>query len=907
LSEFPAATRELVQAAQAGEIPVIDFREREIERAVEILNDGRSVLVTGPDGAGKTAVVHGVAHAMPDAVIHELSTAQVMSGTRYLGEWQTRIVKIAEAAEEAKAIVYFTDAWNLPRVGRWSGSDENLLDALRPFVASKRVRLIAEASSEVLLLMQRERGFVNLFESVAVAPLADGKVDEVVRRAAERAGLSVDQATRRALIDLTARFTPSRPQPGPALNLLRQVVDYQAQKRAAGEPEPITPEFVDKVFSIYSGLPLFVVSRSATRPAREIGDWFRERIVGQSDAIDAVVEAIALFKAGLHDPNRPIGTFLFVGPTGVGKTELARALAEYLFGTVTRLLRFDLSEFKDYNSIQTLIGDPDNPKTEARLTDPVRGQPFHVILFDELEKAHQNLWDMLLPLLDEGRLTPPGGQAVSFRNTLIIATSNVGARDSDRSVGFGAAPDDGGRAGRIRAELEQVFRPELLNRFQHIAIFHPLSRDQVRIIARQELKRVLRREGITGRNLVVDVSDEALDLVIEHGFDHRYGARALKRQIQSELVLPLAMTLMERRIDAGSILKVGVREGRIRVVVHETEAARAARRELEPVVLPEGQKLTRAEVVAKAESAAGRVEELAGAVGEGELRAERDRLAGLRQSGQFWNDPEQAARTVRDLDRLTQLVDRVDGLRGRAEAIADAATRAHLRREVHDLAHRLVQLDEALVTARRELVLMGVAGLEDALLEVRPLGAGGRLARDLLVATYLDWARSGRRYRIDWLYEPLADDEPALIAIHGNHAFGYLAPEVGLHKVRKEDAHGAAEVRVAPWTDRSGEVVFTGHRALKLVGQYGGKVRSRLECEGGLTLQNARTLADNRELAAAVAPSWKLAPPVPDAIVRRYDSDPFLLRDTLTATSSGRPDALSPARFHALLCARLEV
>jgi ATP-dependent Clp protease ATP-binding subunit ClpC len=908
---FPVPARELVEAARAGEIAVIDYREGEIERTLQLLEGRRSVLLTGPDGAGKTAVIHGVAHAMArgDAgVIYELSTSLIMSGTKYLGEWQTRIIGIADSAEKSGAVLYITDVWNLPRVGRWSGSDENLFDALRPYLEGRRIRILAEASSDVLPLMQRERGFIGLFENVAVLPLSAERVDDVLRLAAERAGLAADEPTRRALVDLTARFTPSRPQPGPALNLLRQVLDYQAQKRAIGEAELVSPEFVEKVFSIYSGLPRFVVSRTETKPAHEIRDWFRERLVGQVDAIDAVVEAIALFKAGLHDPNRPIGTFLFVGPTGVGKTELARALAEFLFGSSTRLLRFDLSEFKDYNSISTLIGDPDNPKTEARLVDPVRAQPFQVVLFDELEKAHSNVWDLLLPLLDEGRLTPPSGQTVNFRNTLLIATSNVGAAESGRSVGFGGGVgpiSEGGRADRIRDALERVFRPELLNRFQHIAVFHSLSREQVRVIAKHELKRVLGRQGITARNLVVDVADDALDLVIERGFDQRYGARALKRQIQSDLVLPLAMMLMERRVDPGSILKLGAREGKIRVVVHDTEAARAVRREMEPVKLPDGEKLGRAEVREKAEVAADAIEQLAMLAGETGLRAERDRLGSLRQAPEFWSQSDESARVLRDLDRVTARIARIDGLRARAEAIAESAPRAQLRREVQDLANRLAQLDDALAVTRRELVSMGAGAIEDALVEVRPIGPGGRPARDLVLGVYLAWAE-GRRFRIDWLREPLTDDEPAMIAIRGNYALGYVALEAGLHRVRKDDAHGAACVRVAGWTDAAEPAKFAGHRALKLVGQQGGKVRSRVECEGGLILQNGRTLAENRELAEELVGSWRLAAPAPDAIVRRYDTEPFLVRDILTDTSTGRPETLSPARFHELLCRRID-
>ncbi|HUS66462.1 MAG TPA: PCRF domain-containing protein, partial [Kofleriaceae bacterium] len=320
-----------------------------------------------------------------------------------------------------------------------------------------------------------------------------------------------------------------------------------------------------------------------------------------------------------------------------------------------------------------------------------------------------------------------------------------------------------------------------------------------------------------------------------------------------------------------------------------------------------GQKLGRTELAARIDGVAAAVETLAGAVGEAGLRAERERLDGLRQAPAFWRDTAAGAAVVDELDRVAGTLERVASLRARAEALAEVAPKAQLRREVQDAAHRVVQLEDALEVARRELCTMPPAGREDALVEVRPLGAAGRAARDLLVETYLAWAKEGRRARVEWLREPLEDDEPAMFAVQGRFASGYLAGESGLHRVRRGEAHSTAEVRVAPWSERAAQVAFGPHRALKSAGQYGGKIRSRVELTDGLVLQNARTLAENRELAAEIAGSWRVAAPAPDDITRRYDFDPFLLRDALTDTSTGRPDALSPARFHDLLCRRVDV
>jgi ATP-dependent Clp protease ATP-binding subunit ClpC len=628
--------------------------------------------------------------------------------------------------------------------------------------------------------------------------------------------------------------------------------------------------------------------------------WFRERIVGQERAIDAVVEAIALFKAGLHDPTKPIGTFLFVGPTGVGKTELARATAAYLFGSPHRLLRFDLSEYKDYHAFETLVGNPRDPDSPARLIDPVRAQPFQVVLLDELEKAHPNVWDLLLPLLDEGHLTSGAGRRTDFRNTLVIATSNVGAAASTRALGFDRQVDAGAS---IRKALEAEFRPELINRFQHVVVFHALTAEQVRAIARHELAQILRREGIARRNLVVDVDDGALDLVIERGYDPKYGARALKRELQRGVVLPLAMTLMEREVAPGSLLRVSPRDGQIQVRVIDTAESRKNKREQAPIPVGDGRKVGRDELRRDVEAARERVEALAKAMDEAFLRVERDRLVALRGEPDFWRDAAAAARDVRDLDTLTVALDRLDRLRARGEALSQALGQADTRTRLVHAGNDLARLVADTAVAWRELVVMKDGGHWDALVEVRPIG--GRMARDLLVETYTRWA-AAQQMTVEWLFEPRGDLEPAMFAVQGRYPHGLLRGEAGVHRVRRGEDHDAARVRVAPWTDVRGEVRFGEGRAVKAAGAYGGTLRSRLACGAGFVLQNARTLAENRALALDVAPSWSAAPPASEAVVRRYDLEPLLVRDVLTDETTGRTDALQPEPFHALLCRRVD-
>ena len=415
--------------------PKTSFRSEIASKAIQILARGRSLFLVGAPGVGKTRVIHEIVTQMRRsgrAKVIEFSVSQLLTGTKYLGEWESKANRIIEDAISSKSILYFSDIWSLPTAGRSSNRDGTAWDLIRPYLEQGRLQLIGELTPEQLLAISRVPGFATLFEPVKVPPLTSAQILEIAEDEAKRLKLETRQRTVARALELCQQFLPATEGPGPVLELLAQIRDYQSQKRDVNEPEELSPEFVEKVFSIYSGLPPIVVSPSVTRPVSEVEAWFEQHIVGQTEAIRAVVETIALYKAGLHDPGRPIGSFLFVGPTGVGKTELARALAKFLFGAENRLLRFDLSEYKDYHAFQLLIGDPSNPSRPARLTDPVRARPFQVVLLDEIEKAHANVWDLLLQLLDEGRLTPATGKTVSFRNTIVIATTNVGAREQSR-------------------------------------------------------------------------------------------------------------------------------------------------------------------------------------------------------------------------------------------------------------------------------------------------------------------------------------------------------------------------------------------------------------------------------------------------------------------------------------------
>lgn len=901
-----AATHDLVAEAARGGLPRAWLRDEDARALLAALRSGRSVLLVGPEGVGRTSTLRAAARLVAEeppgaeqTLLFATSTRQLLAGT---GDWRARLDGLLDALAPHPWALAIEDLWRLHMAAGTPGLPSTVLDHLCDRVAHGRVRLVAEASPAQLRLLERTPGLSERFVQLAIEPLAEPAVEAVLDAEARRVGLDLPPEGRAALVDLTRRFLPARPQPGPALDLLHRVRDYQEQKAGIDEHEPASAAFVERVFGIYAGLPALVVSRTTTRSTAGIRAWFEERIVGQREAIDAVVQALALFKAGLHDPRRPLGSFLFVGPTGVGKTEVARALATFLFGSPHRLLRIDLGELTDPSGVHRLLGDPHRPEEPALLADAVRQQPFQVVLLDEPERAHPAVLDVLLGVLDEGRATTPAGEAVDLRSAFVLCTSSAGAREAGRAVGFTASSRSRYRADLL-AHVAQAFRPEVLARFQHVVPFHPLDPEQVRAIARHTLRDVLARDGITSRNLVVDVDDAAVDLVITSAYDLRWGARGLARELQRLVVMPLAVTLMEHRIEPGQILKVTAIDGQVRVRRLDTERTHEARREAQPIPF-DGGRATRADLEDTTRALEQDLVALAHAVGEGSLGVERRVLESRRTRPDFWEDTQQSARDLRDLDALTRTLERLERLRARVEDLRADLGRASSRAQLLGLAARAEDLRTALAAAWRELVHMGPDGAWDALVQLRPLGRT-RLARDLLVRTYLAWAEH-QGMRVDWLREPQADDEPAWFAVRGAHAHGLLSLEAGVHRVVDGEAHDAVRVQVAPWIDRTRPVVYLDHRALKGVGAYGGKIRSRLACEGGWVLQSHRTLSENRDLALHLAGAWADAPDPVDAIVRRYDLVAPLVRDALTGTTSDRPDALDPERFHDLLCRRIE-
>jgi ATP-dependent Clp protease ATP-binding subunit ClpC len=342
-------------------------------------------------------------------------------------------------------------------------------------------------------------------------------------------------------------------------------------RKFAGESETVDSEEIAEIVSSWTGIPVKKMTESETERLLNMEEILHSRVIGQSEAVKAVSRAIRRARAGLKDPNRPIGSFIFLGPTGVGKTELCKALAEALFGDEEAMIRIDMSEYMERHTVSRLVGSPPGYvgyEEGGQLTEKVRRKPYSVVLFDEIEKAHPDVFNILLQILEDGRLTDSHGRTVDMRNTVIVMTSNVGAQNIRKQRNIGFIPSDDMAAGEyekmkenIMEELKKTFRPEFLNRIDEIIVFHKLGDEDLKKIVRLMIDNVSKR--LAKQDIYLEVTDEALDFMAKEGFDPEYGARPLRRVIQRKIEDSLSEEILAGRIQIGDKVKVDFKDGKL--------------------------------------------------------------------------------------------------------------------------------------------------------------------------------------------------------------------------------------------------------------------------------------------------------------------------------------------------------
>lgn len=532
------------------ELQRASLRDTEVERLRELLaaKERRPILLVGPPKVGKTAILHETVYRRVQHRKHAQSTKgniwllapqRLISGMSFVGQWENRLLAILKHARRKNHVLYFDNFLGLYQAGQSSNSSLSVADVLRTWIQKQHVRVVGEMTPERFHAFQeRDRGLADLFQVVRVRETDEEQTLRICianmrsLEAKYKCWFGLDVLP--TVLEIQRRYLRETVVPGNACGFLQQLA-------AKNQRMSIHRGTVYNHFHAQTGMALFLLDHAKRLARSEVLEGLDKQVIGQRAALEAMADVVAIAKARLNETNRPLASFLFLGPTGVGKTQSAKALAEYLYSSSDRVLRFDMNEFVSPDAVARLVGTFDAP--EGLLTSAVRRQPFSVVLFDEIEKAHPDVFDLLLQVTGEARLTDTLGRTTDFSNTIVILTSNLGSREASKSLGFGSQEQDRSRT-YVRA-AEEFFRPEFFNRLDRIVPFTHLRREEIAHIAQLLIRKVLNREGLVRRRCVLQVAPEALDKVVEAGYQPQLGARALKRTMENQLTRPLSARLAE--------------------------------------------------------------------------------------------------------------------------------------------------------------------------------------------------------------------------------------------------------------------------------------------------------------------------------------------------------------------------
>jgi len=552
------AQRLLERVARRLGAPTDTVLERDTKDLCALLEgkERTSVVLVGAEGTGKSAWLRAAAESARRP-LYATSGAELVAGQSGLGQLEERVDAVVKAAELLDVVLYFENLEDL--FAGQTGGYEDIASLLRRPLERGALRLVGELTPEAYdRLSQRHVGFFSYLQRFGVTPLGRSQtlaiLTERSRLRLRRGQRGVNASGREQLLALVERYEPYRVLPGKAVALFDELTSAATASSDATNPEMSRELDADAVitgFAKKSGIPELLLRDERSLDVSRIEKFLREHVVGQSHAVRRVAETLCSVKAGLQPSGKPLATLLFLGPTGVGKTELSKALARFLFGSAERMARFDMSEYTDAYAADRLIRGTD--RADGVLTRRVREQPFGVVLLDEIEKAHPSVFDLLLQVAGEGRLSDGRGKVAHFDNTIIILTSNLGAQHRRAKVGFGDAggTDD---ASYYLDQVERHFRPEFVGRLDGIVSFASLNPEQIRQVARLSVQRIARRAGLEGRENRLVVSEAALDALALEGFSAQYGARALRRHLEQALVAPLATLISALGDEASSAI-----------------------------------------------------------------------------------------------------------------------------------------------------------------------------------------------------------------------------------------------------------------------------------------------------------------------------------------------------------------
>ena len=577
-------SRDLTEMAMCGKIDPVVGRGSEIQRAVQILSrrTKNNPVLVGEPGVGKTAVAEGLAMQVargqaPSELagkrIVSLDIPAMLAGTKYRGDFEERVKSVLKDVRRAGDVILFIDELHTI-IG--AGSAEGAIDAaniLKPALGRGEVQIIgATTPEEYRRHIEKDAALERRFQPVHVAEPDRAQTLEMLRSLRpvleQHHKLKISDDAINAAYELSVRYINDRFLPDKAIDLLDEAAAGLHVSRKSGV---LRSGDIAEIVSMWTDIPVTGIDEDESARLRDLEAELKKRIVGQDEAVSAVARAIRRSRIGLKDPKRPVGSFLFLGPTGVGKTELCRALAQTVYGDENAMIRLDMSEYMEKHSVSRLIGSPPGYvgyEDGGQLTEKVRRKPWSVVLFDEIEKAHEDVWSILLQIMDDGHLTDSAGRRVDFRNTVVVMTSNVGAKaitDKKQRLGFGYEPQRSEEEMRrqVMDELKATFRPEFLNRVDETIVFHRLGDSEMLSITRSMLAELGQRFDKLG--VALTVPEDTAKWLAAAGYDENFGARPLRRALQQNIEDAAAELLLDGSIRAGDSLEAVIEDGKPRL------------------------------------------------------------------------------------------------------------------------------------------------------------------------------------------------------------------------------------------------------------------------------------------------------------------------------------------------------
>jgi ATP-dependent Clp protease ATP-binding subunit ClpA len=560
----------LNRKARDGRIDPLIGREAEVQRTIQVLcrRQKNNPLLVGDPGVGKTAIAEGLARkivngAVPEvlggATVFALDMGALLAGTRYRGDFEERLKQVMKEIEQHKdAILFIDEIHTVIGAGATSGGAMDASNLLKPALAQGTLRCIGSTTyKEYRQYFEKDRALVRRFQKIDVKEPSVADAVEILKGLKpyfeEFHKIRYTQEAVKAAVELSARYIHDRKLPDKAIDVIDETGASQMLVTEAKRKKTIGVKEIEATIATMARIPAKTVSKDDTEVLQHLEDTLKRVVYGQNEAITALASAIKLARAGLRDPEKPIGSYLFSGPTGVGKTEAARQLASSLG---LELTRFDMSEYMERHTVSRLIGAPPGYvgfDQGGLLTDAIDQHPHCVLLLDEIEKAHPDLFNILLQVMDHGKLTDHSGKQIDFRNVILIMTTNAGAQDMARAAfGFHRSK----REGDDTEAINRLFSPEFRNRLDAIV---PFSRLPQEVIARVVDKFILQLEAqLADRNVSIELSDEARAWLVANGYDEAMGARPMARVIQTQIKTPLADEVLFGRLRNGGVVRVVV-------------------------------------------------------------------------------------------------------------------------------------------------------------------------------------------------------------------------------------------------------------------------------------------------------------------------------------------------------------